>query len=253
MLSFMLLLSCPGASASAKNNDLEGFDEEPIVVQQAIKAKAKAAADAAASASAAKSDTQKSDTKPAAIAEDLGAAAPVNSTKQQQQSVFQTQEKYLVEAVALAALIAYLINILSGRRVNQRIAYAWAAAFASPGGVFDRNFSYIGPSSSSNDCVELIKDSGNIFKLYASGELRREACTLLCQLVCFLLCNWRMSACMLHVWVPIFLDCMAMLSVKRSKLIRCWLVIAWTSMQQAISLCLNKCKVLTCVIRTCVP
>ena len=162
-LLFVLLLSYPGPSASEKNNDLEGFDEEPIVLQQAIKTKAKAAADAAAAAAA-----ESAEPKPAAMdVEDLGAAAPVSSNQQHQQSVFQAQERYVVEAVALAVLIAYLFNILSGRRANQRIAEAWAADFASPGGVFDRNFSYTGPS---NNGIQLIKESGNIFKFYASGE-----------------------------------------------------------------------------------
>ncbi|KAI7840816.1 hypothetical protein COHA_005462 [Chlorella ohadii] len=78
-------------------------------------------------------------------------------------------DSWLLEIVALSFLLAFLVNLVIGRRRNERLALAWTAELVAPDGVLDRNFALLGPGDTAAGEV-LLKDSMHSFKLWASGR-----------------------------------------------------------------------------------
>lgn len=76
------------------------------------------------------------------------------------------------EAGMLVAIALFIANYIRGRAVNEARAVAWAEAFATTDGLFDRNFALLGPGDGNDEL--LIKESQCRFLLYASG---RRHCT----------------------------------------------------------------------------
>lgn len=72
-----------------------------------------------------------------------------------------------IEAGAAMLVVVYVIIILIGMRNNSKIGEAWAKTFASSGSILERNFSYRGPKETG---IQLMKESSNVFKFYASGR-----------------------------------------------------------------------------------
>lgn len=102
----------------------------------------------------------------AAVAEGAASATP------QQRPPFivlRHQDSWLLEGLAVAFLLTFLVNMLIGRRRNERLALAWTAELVAPDGVLDRNFALLGPGDTAAGEV-LLKDSMHCFKLWASGR-----------------------------------------------------------------------------------
>mmetsp|Transcript_16388 Transcript_16388/g.35447 ORF Transcript_16388/g.35447 Transcript_16388/m.35447 type:complete len:430 (-) Transcript_16388:945-2234(-) len=169
-VALLLLLGCCNVALSA---DLEGFDE-PAVPDSAPSAKSQQA----------DADVFLSDVAPGSIPGQQSAVAGDNAGKPKGgfdlsgigEKIFNARwsgsrsgkvENLYIEAVAGAVLVVYLLTALIGRRTNRRLGDAWAAEFAVPGGIFDRNFSLLGPGDSSEI---MIKESANVCKFYASGR-----------------------------------------------------------------------------------
>jgi hypothetical protein len=83
--------------------------------------------------------------------------------------VLRHQDSWVLEGAAIAFLLAFLVNMLIGRRRNERLALAWTAELVAPDGVLDRNFALLGPGDTAAGEV-LLKDSMHSFKLWASGR-----------------------------------------------------------------------------------
>ncbi|TQE07385.1 hypothetical protein C1H46_007038 [Malus baccata] len=69
-------------------------------------------------------------------------------------------------------LIVFIVNYFTGKRVNENIALAWAAKFATKDSIFEKNFSIlgVGDGGAGDDSPLLLKEGQNVFKFYASGR-----------------------------------------------------------------------------------
>jgi hypothetical protein len=74
--------------------------------------------------------------------------------------------KYTVEIISAAFCLIYVIAAFYGSSTNKRIAEAWTKSYAFKGGLFERNFSSVGSEKN----VPLMRESGNLFKFYATGR-----------------------------------------------------------------------------------
>ncbi|GAX84301.1 hypothetical protein CEUSTIGMA_g11723.t1 [Chlamydomonas eustigma] len=74
--------------------------------------------------------------------------------------------KYMVEISSAAFCLIYIITAFYGSSFNKRIAEAWTKSYAFKGGLFEKNFSSLG----SVENVPLMRESGNLFKFYATGR-----------------------------------------------------------------------------------
>lgn len=68
--------------------------------------------------------------------------------------------KYILEIGSAVVLVIYLAVAWFGMVANKSIAEAWAKEFTFRGGVFDRNFTSLGPESK----AVIMKESGSVFK-----------------------------------------------------------------------------------------
>ncbi|KAJ6803262.1 uncharacterized protein M6B38_107610 [Iris pallida] len=75
-----------------------------------------------------------------------------------------------VEIACVSFLVAFAFNFFTGKRQNELIALAWASRFATPGSIFDKNFSLLGTGDGKNDAPLLLKEGQDAFKFYASGR-----------------------------------------------------------------------------------
>ncbi|KAJ6798332.1 Uncharacterized protein M6B38_211425 [Iris pallida] len=75
-----------------------------------------------------------------------------------------------VEIACVSFLVAFAFNYFTGKRQNELIALAWASRFATPGSIFDKNFSLLGTGDGKNDAPLLLKEGQDTFKFYASGR-----------------------------------------------------------------------------------
>ena len=165
----LCLLTVGSICSSAFGNDLEGFDDDADS-SLAKDSSAAASAATAASAAAAAREADESARQEAVRTKKTGA------TPSEPNAVVPTFARYALE-LASAGLIALYIGVyIVGRRANKDIAEAWAKAFIFKGQVFDKNFSSLGPDSQ----PVLMKESGNVFKFYATG--RRYCMGLLAEL-----------------------------------------------------------------------
>ncbi len=161
-LLLLLLLGCARAS------DLEGFDDEE---QQADHHRRPAAGTEQPIFADSSDADARSKESGEARSEEI--PVPIRHSLAQPSSL----PPHAVE-IACGILIAmYLVMVLVGERSNKRIADAWARAFAFKGCMFDRNFSSI---STGDGKVKLMRESGNLFKFYATG--RRHCQGLLAEL-----------------------------------------------------------------------
>ncbi|CAN6584581.1 unnamed protein product [Malus baccata var. baccata] len=76
---------------------------------------------------------------------------------------------FVVEIACGGFLIVFIINYFTGKRVNENIALAWAAKFATKDSIFEKNFSLMGVGDG-DDSPLLLKEGQNVFKFYASGR-----------------------------------------------------------------------------------
>ncbi|XP_050376559.1 uncharacterized protein At5g49945-like [Argentina anserina] len=76
---------------------------------------------------------------------------------------------YTVEIACGGFLIVFIVNYLTGKRVNENIALAWATKYATKESIFDNNFSLLGVGDG-DDSPLLLKEGQNVFKFYASGR-----------------------------------------------------------------------------------
>lgn len=160
--SLLFLSTCSVASSG----DLEGFDEEesappPSAIHVEHASVSETAPDTAEASTDQKASHEQSASSPATAPEVL---VPVYA-------------KYILEVLSAALIVLYIVIMGLGIRSNRAIAEAWAKAFTFKGGIFDKNFSSLGPNS---DAV-LMKDSFNIYKFYATG--RRHCQGLLAELI----------------------------------------------------------------------
>lgn len=79
------------------------------------------------------------------------------------------QEHYYFEAAFAVFLVLCVINVLIGRRSNEKIAQSWVQEFAGPGSILESNFSLLG-SGDHGSARMLMKQSQNNFQFYASGR-----------------------------------------------------------------------------------
>lgn len=87
---------------------------------------------------------------------------------------FVHQEHYYFELAAVVCLLLYTINIFIGKKGNEKVAIAWAKAFATPNSILDKNFSLLGPGDTPNNEL-LMRESNSTFKFYASGRRHCES------------------------------------------------------------------------------
>ncbi|XP_004299996.1 PREDICTED: uncharacterized protein At5g49945-like [Fragaria vesca subsp. vesca] len=80
-----------------------------------------------------------------------------------------SSRSYTVEIACGGFLIVFVVNYFTGKRVNENIALAWAAKFATKDTIFDKNFSLLGVGDG-DDSPLLLKEGQNVFKFYASGR-----------------------------------------------------------------------------------
>ena len=76
------------------------------------------------------------------------------------------QAKYVLETISAVLIVLYLVSMIWGMRINKGMAEAWTKTFTFKGSVLDKNFSSLGPNSE----PVLMKESGNVFKFYATGR-----------------------------------------------------------------------------------
>ena len=147
---FICLLAAVSYAAESSAN-LEGFEEEDVASVPLRKTfadlKAKASIDnmqATDESSASKANTVL--TPPKAYV-----PAPPSSMK--------------TEAICAALILLYIIAIFIGRSINAKIASACERLLLSKDGMFHRNFSHVEGKDNG-----LLKESANLYKLYASGR-----------------------------------------------------------------------------------
>ncbi|PRQ19753.1 hypothetical protein RchiOBHm_Chr7g0220701 [Rosa chinensis] len=80
-----------------------------------------------------------------------------------------SSRSYTVEIACGGFLIVFIINYFTGKRMNENLALAWAAKFATKDTIFDKNFSLLGVGEG-DDSPLLLKEGQNVFKFYASGR-----------------------------------------------------------------------------------
>lgn len=80
------------------------------------------------------------------------------------------QTNYVLEVVAVLFLICFGLNVLYGKRQNEKLALSWALEFCRPGAVIEKNFSLLGPGDSDTQKEILIKRSQNQYLFWASGR-----------------------------------------------------------------------------------
>jgi hypothetical protein len=85
----------------------------------------------------------------------------------------QPQEHFYFEAAFSVFLLLCVINVLIGRRSNEKLAQKWALQFAGPGSILENNFSLLGTGDASG---LLMKQSQNNFQFYASGRRWAHGC-----------------------------------------------------------------------------
>ncbi|GJX93155.1 DUF1682 domain-containing protein [Tanacetum coccineum] len=103
---------------------------------------------------------------------------PENVTESENEKTLKMGPKsvsdYTVEIVCITLLVIFAINYFSGKKENENLALAWAAKFATPDSIFDKNFSLLGVGET-EDSPLLLKEGQNVFKFYASGRRFCEA------------------------------------------------------------------------------
>ena len=151
------LVAC--ACHVAAHGDLEGFDEEESA--PAPHAHIKQAAEESEPVPEAAVEPPKADPAGPRSAFSSESSAPVSTPEPIPQ-----QAKYIFETISAILIALYLVAMIWGMRINKGIAEAWTKTFTFKGSVLDKNFSSLGPDS---DPV-LMKESGNVFKFYATGR-----------------------------------------------------------------------------------
>ena len=80
-----------------------------------------------------------------------------------------TYLEWLPEVIMGILLAWYIANIWIGRAKNTKVALAFANAFCSEGGLFDRNFSQVGARIDGASDL-MLRESMNKFNIYATGR-----------------------------------------------------------------------------------